>query len=109
MVADGREWSSVSGAIALAAKVAAQPGTRSPENAARAVGRSAIETIPALRAWFRGGAQILLKRSGLEQRERFLTRATAAALLRLGVTIVNENDTSPPRIRSGKRNLAPPW
>jgi len=101
LVADGREVVVVSsGAIAVGSRTLgwSHPGHSIPEKqAAAAVGQ--IGLIEMYRKRFaRHGlevAQILLTRSGLEQRERFLNaRHTLHTLLRLRVVpIVNENDT----------------
>jgi glutamate 5-kinase len=98
---DGREVVIVSsGAIAIGSHVLGwtHPGRSIPEKqAAAAVGQ--IGLVELYRKLFakRGKqvAQILLTRTGLEDRERFLNaRRTLLTLLRLGVVpIVNENDT----------------
>jgi glutamate 5-kinase len=101
LVEEGREVVVVSsGAIAMGSRTLgwSHPGRSIPEKqAAAAVGQ--IGLVEAYRKRFaRFGlevAQVLLTRSGLEQRERFLNaRHTLHALLDLGVVpIVNENDT----------------
>ncbi|MCL4685057.1 glutamate 5-kinase [Myxococcota bacterium] len=98
-----------SGAIAMGAHRLGwtHPGRSIPEKqAAAAVGQIAL--MERYRAGFarrgRQVAQVLLTRSGIEDRERFLNaRRTLATLLRLGVIpIVNENDTvSTEEIRFG--------
>ncbi len=89
-----------SGAIAMGSRTLgwSHPGRSIPEKqAAAAVGQ--IGLVETYRKRFaRHGlevAQVLLTRSGLEQRERFLNaRHTLQTLLELGVVpIVNENDT----------------
>jgi len=101
LVADRREVVLVSsGAIALGSRVLgwSHPGRSIPEKqAAAAVGQ--IGLVETYRKRFARHdlevAQILLTRSGLEHRERFLNaRHTLQTLLGLGVVpIVNENDT----------------
>ena len=101
LVEEGREVVVVSsGAIALGSRALgwSHPGRSIPEKqAAAAVGQ--IELVETYRRRFaRFGlqvAQVLLTRSGLEHRERFLNaRHTLHTLLDLGVVpIVNENDT----------------
>jgi glutamate 5-kinase len=98
---EGREVVLVtSGAIAIGSRVLGwtHPGRSIPEKqAAAAVGQ--IGLVELYRKLFakRGKqvAQILLTRTGLEDRDRFLNaRRTFATLLDLGVVpIVNENDT----------------
>jgi glutamate 5-kinase len=98
---EGREVVVVtSGAIAIGSRELGWevPGRSIPEKqAAAAVGQ--IGLIEIYRRRFarheRRVAQILLTRTGLEERERFLNaRHTLLQLLRLGVVpIVNENDT----------------
>lgn len=98
---DGREVVVVSsGAIAIGSRVLGwkHPGRSIPEKqAAAAVGQ--IGLVELYRKLFakhgRHVAQVLLTRTGLEDRERFLNaRHTFATLLGLGVVpIVNENDT----------------
>jgi glutamate 5-kinase len=89
-----------SGAIAMGSKALGwpHPGRSIPEKqAAAAVGQ--IGLVDLYRKRFarhdRQVAQVLLTRSGLEQRERFLNaRHTLHTLLAIGVVpIVNENDT----------------
>jgi glutamate 5-kinase len=98
---EGREVVIVSsGAIAIGSRVLGwtHPGRSIPEKqAAAAVGQ--IGLVELYRKLFakhgKQVAQILLTRTGLEDRERFLNaRRTLLTLLRLGVVpIVNENDT----------------
>ena len=89
-----------SGAIAMgAARLGwAHPGRSIPEKqAAAAVGQIGIANLWRQRfaRHEREVAQVLLTRSGLDDRERFLNaRHTLVQLLRLGVIpVVNENDT----------------
>ncbi len=89
-----------SGAIAVGARELGwnHPGRSVPEKqAAAAVGQIGLLELYQRRFARRGRvvAQILVTRSGLENRERFLNaRHTLLELLRLGVVpIVNENDT----------------
>jgi glutamate 5-kinase len=97
----GREVTLVSsGAIAVGARELGwnHPGRSVPEKqAAAAVGQIGLLELYQRRFARRGRAvaQILVTRSGLENRERFLNaRHTLFELLRLGVVpIVNENDT----------------
>jgi glutamate 5-kinase len=101
LLGEGREVVLVSsGAIAIGSRVLgwSHPGRSIPEKqAAAAVGQ--IGLVELYRKLFarhgRHVAQVLLTRTGLEDRERFLNaRNTFATLLRLGVVpIVNENDT----------------
>jgi glutamate 5-kinase len=101
LVGEGRQVVLVSsGAIALGSRSLGweRPGRSIPElQAAAAVGQ--IDLVQTWRRRFaRYGlrtAQVLLTRSGLEDRERYLNaRNTLLALLKLGVVpIVNENDT----------------
>jgi len=101
LCAAGREVVVVSsGAIAIGSRELGWtiPGRSIPEKqAAAAVGQ--IGLIEIYRRRFarhdRRTAQILVTRSGLEDRERFLNaRHTLLALLRLGaIPVVNENDT----------------
>jgi len=101
LVDQGREVTLVSsGAIAAGARELGwdHPGHSIPEKqAAAAVGQIGLLELYRRRFAKRGKhvAQILLTRSGLENRERFLNaRHTLLELLRLGVVpIVNENDT----------------
>ncbi len=98
---EGREVVIVSsGAIAIGSRALGwtHPGRSIPEKqAAAAVGQ--IGLVERYRRLFarhgKAVAQILLTRTGLEDRERFLNaRRTLLTLLRLGVVpIVNENDT----------------
>lgn len=98
---DGREVVIVSsGAIAIGSRSLGwtHPGRSIPEKqAAAAVGQ--IGLVELYRKLFakrgKAVAQILLTRTGLDDRERFLNaRRTLLTLLRLGVVpIVNENDT----------------
>jgi glutamate 5-kinase len=98
---EGREVVIVSsGAIAIGSRVLGwtHPGRSIPEKqAAAAVGQ--IGLVELYRKLFakhgKQVAQVLLTRTGLEDRERFLNaRRTLFTLLRLGVVpIVNENDT----------------
>jgi len=98
---DGREIVLVSsGAIAVGAHRLGwdHPGHTIPEKqAAAAVGQIGLLELYRRRFTQRGHevAQILLTRSGLEDRERFLNaRRTLQQLIALGVVpIVNENDT----------------
>ncbi len=98
---EGREVVIVSsGAIAIGSRELGwtHPGRSIPEKqAAAAVGQIGLVELYR-RLFARRGkavAQILLTRTGLEPRERFLNaRRTLLTLLRLGVVpIVNENDT----------------
>jgi glutamate 5-kinase len=89
-----------SGAIAIGSHTLgwSQPGRTIPEKqAAAAVGQIGLSDLwrSALRKRGREAAQILVTRSGLENREGFLNaRNTLAKLLELGVVpVVNENDT----------------
>ena len=89
-----------SGAIAIGSHTLKwpQPGKTIPEKqAAAAVGQIGLSELwrRALRKRGREAAQILVTRSGLEEREGFLNaRNTLAKLLELGVVpVVNENDT----------------
>lgn len=101
LAGEGREVVLVSsGAIAIGSRSLGwtHPGRSIPEKqAAAAVGQ--IGLVELYRKLFakhgRPVAQILLTRTGLEDRERFLNaRQTLLTLLRLGVVpIVNENDT----------------
>ena len=98
---DGREVVLVSsGAIAIGSRALGwgHPGRSIPEKqAAAAVGQIGLSEIYKRRFAARGKAvgQVLVTRTGLEDRERFLNaRHTLLTLLRLGVVpIVNENDT----------------
>ncbi len=97
----GREVVVVSsGAIAIGSHTLGwpQPGRTMPEKqAAAAVGQIGLSDVwrKAMRKRGREAAQILVTRSGLEEREGFLNaRNTLAKLLELGVVpVVNENDT----------------
>lgn len=97
----GREVVVVSsGAIAIGSHTLgwSQPGRSIPEKqAAAAVGQIGLSELwrKALRKRGREAAQVLVTRSGLEDREGFLNaRNTLATLLGLGVVpVVNENDT----------------
>jgi len=89
-----------SGAIALGSRILGwdHPGRSIPEKqAAAAVGQISLSELwrKRLRRHGREAAQVLLTRSGLVERERFLNaRHTLLELLRLGVVpVVNENDT----------------
>jgi glutamate 5-kinase len=89
-----------SGAIAIGSHTLgwSQPGRTIPEKqAAAAVGQIGLSDLwrKALRKRGREVAQILVTRSGLEDREGFLNaRNTLVKLLELGVVpVVNENDT----------------
>jgi len=89
-----------SGAIAIGSHTLgwSQPGRTIPEKqAAAAVGQIGLSDLwrKALRKRGREAAQILVTRSGLENREGFLNaRNTLGKLLELGVVpVVNENDT----------------
>jgi len=101
LCAAGREVVVVSsGAIAIGSRELGWdlPGRSIPEKqAAAAVGQSGLIEIYRRRFARHGRrvAQILVTRTGLEERERFLNaRHTLLTLLRLGVVpIVNENDT----------------
>lgn len=98
---EGREVVVVSsGAIAMGARTLRwdQPGRSIPEKqAAAAVGQIGLSELwrKRLARHGRTAAQVLVTRSGLEHRERFLNaRHTLLTLLRLGaVPVVNENDT----------------
>jgi glutamate 5-kinase len=97
----GREVVVVSsGAIAIGSHTLgwSQPGRTIPEKqAAAAVGQIGLSDVwrKAMRKRGREAAQVLVTRSGLEDREGFLNaRNTLAKLLELGVVpVVNENDT----------------
>ena len=99
--AEGREVVVVSsGAIAIGSRELGWdgPGASIPEKqAAAAVGQIGLIEIYRRRFARHGRrvAQILVTRTGLEERERFLNaRHTLVTLLRLGVVpVVNENDT----------------
>ena len=101
LCAEGREVVLVSsGAIAVGARELgwSQPGHSIPEKqAAAAVGQIGLGELYKKRFARRGVtvAQVLVTRSGLDDRERFLNaRHTLQKLLELGVVpIVNENDT----------------
>jgi len=101
LCAEGREVVVVSsGAIAIGSRELGWdgPGRSIPEKqAAAAVGQIGLIEIYRRRFARHGRrvAQILVTRSGLEERERFLNaRRTLTTLLRLGVVpVVNENDT----------------
>jgi len=101
LLREGREVVLVSsGAIAVGASRLGweHPGRSIPEKqAAAAVGQIGLVELYRRRFERRGRevAQVLLTRSGLEHRERFLNaRRTLQTLLGLGVVpIVNENDT----------------
>jgi glutamate 5-kinase len=89
-----------SGAIALGSRILGwdHPGRSIPEKqAAAAVGQISLSELwrKRLRRHGREAAQVLVTRSGLDDRERFLNaRHTLLELLRLGVVpVVNENDT----------------
>jgi len=98
---DGREVVIVSsGAIAIGSRALGwtHPGRSIPEKqAAAAVGQIGLVELYQRRFARHGRAvaQILVTRTGLEDRERFLNaRHTLLELLRLGVVpVVNENDT----------------
>jgi glutamate 5-kinase len=98
---EGREVVLVSsGAIAIGARALgwSHPGRSIPEKqAAAAVGQIGLSEIYKRRFAAHGKrvAQILVTRTGLEDRERFLNaRRTLLTLLRLAVVpVVNENDT----------------
>jgi glutamate 5-kinase len=98
---EGREVVLVSsGAIAMGSRALGwdHPGRSIPEKqAAAAVGQIGLSEIYRRRFAVHGKAvgQVLVTRTGLEDRERFLNaRHTLLTLLRLGVVpIVNENDT----------------
>ena len=98
---EGREVVVVSsGAIAIGSRTLgwSQPGRSMPEKqAAAAVGQAGLVELYRRRFARHGKrvAQVLVTRTDLEDRERFLNaRHTLSALLRLGVVpIVNENDT----------------
>jgi glutamate 5-kinase len=97
----GREVVVVSsGAIAIGARTLGweQPGRSIPEKqAAAAVGQIGLSDLwrRHLRRNGREAGQVLVTRTGLDERERFLNaRHTLLALLQLGVVpVVNENDT----------------
>jgi glutamate 5-kinase len=97
----GREVVVVSsGAIAMGSRILGwgHPGRSIPEKqAAAAVGQISLSELwrKRLRAHGREAAQVLVTRSGLDDRERFINaRHTLLELLRLGVVpVVNENDT----------------
>jgi glutamate 5-kinase len=101
LIEAGREVVVVSsGAIAIGSHTLgwSQPGRTIPEKqAAAAVGQIGLSDRwrTALRKHGREAAQVLVTRSGLEDREGFLNaRNTLAKLLELGVVpVVNENDT----------------
>jgi len=110
LAADGREVVLVSsGAIAVGSHELgwSHPGRSIPEKqAAAAVGQIGLVELYRRRfaRFERKVAQVLLTRSGLEHRERYLNaRRTLQKLLELGVVpIVNENDTvSTEEIRFG--------
>jgi glutamate 5-kinase len=98
---EGREVVVVSsGAIAIGSRTLgwSQPGRSMPEKqAAAAVGQIGLVELYQRRfaRHHKRVAQVLVTRSDLEDRERFLNaRHTLSTLLRLGVVpIVNENDT----------------
>jgi len=98
---EGREVVLVSsGAIAIGSHALgwSHPGRSIPEKqAAAAVGQIGLSEIYKRRFAAHGKpvAQVLVTRTGLEDRERFLNaRHTLLTLLRLGVVpVVNENDT----------------
>jgi glutamate 5-kinase len=98
---EGREVVLVSsGAIAIGSRALGwdHPGRSIPEKqAAAAVGQIGLSEVYRRRFAARGKkvGQVLVTRTGLEDRERFLNaRHTLLTLLRLGVVpIVNENDT----------------
>jgi glutamate 5-kinase len=101
LCAEGREVVVVSsGAIAIGSRELGWdgPGRSIPEKqAAAAIGQIGLIEIYRRRFARHGRrvAQILVTRTGLEERERFLNaRHTLTTLLRLGVVpVVNENDT----------------
>jgi glutamate 5-kinase len=101
LLEEGREVVLVSsGAIAMGARGLGwtQPGRSIPEKqAAAAVGQIALSELwrKRLARHGRSAGQVLLTRSGLDHRERFLNaRHTLLTLLRIGaVPVVNENDT----------------
>ncbi len=101
LLAEEREVVLVSsGAIALGARALGweQPGRSIPEKqAAAAVGQIGLAERwrRRLERHGRAAGQVLVTRTGLENRERFLNaRHTLLTLLRLGaVPVVNENDT----------------
>jgi len=101
LCAEGREVVLVtSGAIAIGSRTLGwpHPGRSIPEKqAAAAVGQIGLVELYRKRfaKYGRRVAQVLLTRSGLQDRERFLNaRHTLQTLLELGVVpIVNENDT----------------
>ena len=110
----GREIVLVSsGAIALGARSLgwSQPGRSIPEKqAAAAVGQIALAELWRRRLDRHGRkvGQVLLTRTGLEDRERFLNaRHTLTTLLGLGaVPVVNENDTiATEEIRFGDNDI----
>ena len=110
----GREVVLVSsGAIAMGSKALgwSHPGRSIPEKqAAAAVGQIGLVELYRKRfaRYGRQVAQVLLTRSGLEQRERFLNaRHTLHALLAIGVVpVVNENDTvATEEIRFGDNDI----
>jgi glutamate 5-kinase len=89
-----------SGAIAIGARVLGwdHPGRSIPEKqAAAAVGQIGLSDLwrKRLRQAGREAGQVLVTRTGLDERERFLNaRHTLLELLKLGVVpVVNENDT----------------
>jgi glutamate 5-kinase len=89
-----------SGAIAIGSHTLgwSQPGRTMPEKqAAAAVGQIGLSDLwrKAMRKRGREAAQVLVTRTGLEDREGFLNaRNTLVKLLELGVVpVVNENDT----------------
>ncbi len=98
---EGRQVALVSsGAVALGSRLLGwkQPGHSIPEKqAAAAVGQVGLMDIYRRRfaRYGRPVAQVLVTRTGLEEREHFLNaRHTLLTLLRLGVVpVVNENDT----------------
>ena len=98
---EGREVVLVSsGAVAIGSHTLgwSHPGRSIPEKqAAAAVGQIGLSEIYKRRFAAHGKrvAQVLVTRTGLEDRERFLNaRRTLSTLLRLGVVpVVNENDT----------------
>jgi glutamate 5-kinase len=111
---DGREVVIVSsGAIAVGARRLgwSHPGRTIPEKqAAAAVGQIGLVELYRRRFTKRGRevAQVLLTRSGLDDRERFLNaRHTLQQLISLGVVpIVNENDTvATDEIRFGDNDI----
>ncbi|MDX1648423.1 MAG: glutamate 5-kinase, partial [Myxococcota bacterium] len=98
---EGREVVVVSsGAIAMGSRSLgwSQPGRSIPEKqAAAAVGQIGLSELWRRRLARHGriAGQVLVTRTGLEHRERFLNaRHTLLTLLRIGaVPVVNENDT----------------